>query len=50
LHVVAYSSLYSNIAEAMTNVRGLAVVGLFFQVKYFLSRMKAKHLPRIFED
>jgi carbonic anhydrase len=32
MHVVSYSSLYSNIREAMPNIRGLAVVGLFFEV------------------
>jgi hypothetical protein len=34
MHVVSYSSLYSNIREAMPNIRGLAVVGLFFEVKF----------------
>lgn len=32
MHMVSYSSLYSNIREAMTNTRALAVVGAFFEI------------------
>ncbi|CAF3893570.1 unnamed protein product [Rotaria sordida] len=32
MHVVAYSDLYSNIRDAMVNTRGLAVVGVFFEL------------------
>ena len=34
MHIVSYSSWYSNIGEAMTNTRALAVVGVFFEVKF----------------
>ncbi|CAF3486244.1 unnamed protein product [Rotaria socialis] len=32
MHMVTYSSWYSNIKDAMTNTRGLAVVGVFFEL------------------
>ncbi|CAF2985802.1 unnamed protein product [Rotaria sp. Silwood2] len=32
MHVVTYSSWFSNIVEAMTNTRALAVVGVFFEL------------------
>jgi hypothetical protein len=35
MHIVTYSSFFSNIKDAMTNTRGLAVVGVFFEVKFF---------------
>jgi len=32
MHMVSYSSLYPTIAAAMSNIRGLAVIGAFFEV------------------
>ncbi len=32
--MVTYSSWYPNIGDAMTNTRALAVVGVFFEVKF----------------
>jgi hypothetical protein len=32
MHVVTYSNYFSNIGEAVTNTRALAVVGAFFEV------------------
>jgi hypothetical protein len=34
MHIVTYSSWFSNLTEAMTNTRALAVVGVFFEVKF----------------
>ena len=36
MHVVTYSDWFSNIGEAQTNTRGLAVVAAFFEVKLSL--------------
>jgi hypothetical protein len=36
MHVVSYSSWYPTIREAMSNTRALAVVGVFFEVKFLL--------------
>ena len=34
MHIVSYSNWYSNIRDAMTNTRSLAVIGVFFEVKF----------------
>ena len=35
MHLVTYSSWYSNILDAMHNTRALAVIGVFFEVILF---------------
>ena len=32
MHIVTYSSLFEGIGQAMSTTRGLAVIGLFFEV------------------
>jgi hypothetical protein len=34
MHVVSYSKSFAAIKDAMPNVRGLAVIGVFFEVKF----------------
>jgi hypothetical protein len=33
MHIVSYSKSFANIKDAMSNVRALAVIGVFFEVK-----------------
>jgi hypothetical protein len=42
--MVTYSNWYSNISDAMTNTRALAVVGIFFEVKLNFSYFHVTHL------
>jgi len=48
MHIVSYSSWYSSLGDAMTNTRGLAVVGIFFEVKFHLFFLIVKIFLLIF--